>query len=210
MVCIPCDPVLSFHCAPSICPASISFLVEDAYSSSSIKYGSRDKSPEDNGPIQASMPPPPVTMAASKLRIQALEEQLKHKDKIIHTLEAEKHSHLALAAEKARNRELAEMNKGWRRHNVNPLTPSSCRSEGITTEDRKGKVKTEKVIFVTEYTFATEKVRKMNAAAELSEARTKELRAEQKDAYRKTLDLIKVAEELEVKIATDTRIRFAK
>lgn len=197
-------------CSLNLSYASINFSVEHAYSSSSIKYGSRDKSPKENGPIQASMPPPPVAMAASKLRIQALEEQLKHKDKIIHALEAEKHAHLALAAEKARNRELAGINRRWRRHNVNPLTPSSYRSEGITTEDRKGKVKTGKVIFVTEYTFATEKVRKMNAAAELSEARTKELRAEQKDAYRKTLDLIKVAEELEVKIATDTRIRFAK
>ena len=73
------------------------------------------------------MPPPPVAMAASKLRIKTLEEQLKQKDKIIHELKVANAVNLALAAEEARNKNLAKMNKGWRKHNANPYTPQCYR-----------------------------------------------------------------------------------
>lgn len=174
-----------------------------------MKYGTRDISPEDTDPVQASMPPPPVAMTASKLRIQTLEEQLKQKNRIIHALETQKRSHLAYTAEKAKQRELAKMNSGWRKHNANPNTPHLYRSEAIT-KDEEGKIKIEKVIFVTEYKLAMEKIKKMNAEAELAETRAKMLRVEQKDVYRKTQELIKVAEELEVKVARETRMRIAK
>lgn len=155
------------------------------------------------------MPPPPVAMAASKLRIQTLQEQLKQKDRIIYALEAQKRSRLAFEAEKARQKELAKMNMGWRRHNANPHTPWIYRS-GEIKGGTEGNVKTEKAIFVTEYRFAIESVKKVNAEAELAEARVQTLRAEQRDAYRKAQELIKVAEELEVKVARETRVRVAQ
>lgn len=180
----------------------------DAYSSSSMNNCTRDISREEDGPIRASMPPPPVAMAASKLRIKTLEEQLKQKDKIIHEFEAANRSQIALAAEKAKNRELAQMNKGWRKHNASPYTPQLYRSER-TTEDEIGNVKTEKVVFVTEYRFAMEKIERMNAEAGKAKDRALMCRAEQKDAYLKTQELIKVAEKLRIKIARE-RMRIAK
>lgn len=155
------------------------------------------------------MPPPPVAMAASKLRIQTLQEQLKQKDRIIHALEAQKRSRLAFEAEKARQKELAKMNMGWRRHNANPHTPWIYRS-GEIRGGTEGNVKTEKAVFVTEYRFAIESVKKINAEAELAEARVQTLRAEQRDAYGKAQELIKVAEELEVEVARETRVRVAQ
>ena len=158
------------------------------------------------------MPPPPVTMAASKLRIQTLEEQLKQKDKIFHALEAKNHSLRALAAEeatKAREKELAKMNMGWRKHNVNPHTPGLHRSEGITVND-KGNVRTEKAILATKYRFAMERVRRLDAEAGKAKECVQALRAEQRDAYRKTQELIKIAEGLEVKVPRDTRVRIAE
>ena len=155
------------------------------------------------------MPPPPVAMAASKLQIQALEEQLKQKNRIITAFESQKRTRLACEAEKAKQRAFAKMNKGWRKHNANLHTPQLYRSEGIT-KDEDGNIKREKVIFVTEYKFAMERVEKMNAEAEQAERRAKRLRVELKDVYRKTQELIKVAEELEVKVARETKMRIAK
>ncbi len=184
-------------------------MEEDAYSFSSMEYGTPYISPEHKGPIQASMPPPPVAMAASKLRIQTLQEELKRKDRIIHALEAQKRSHLACEAEKAKSKELAKMNKGWRKHNANPYTSRLTCIDGVT-QDQRGAIKAEKVIFVTEYQFAMEKVKKLTAEAGELEARVQTSRAEQRDAYRKTQELIKVAEELEVRVAEETRIRVAR
>ena len=147
-------------------------------------------------------------MAASTLKNQTLEEQLKQKNRIIKAFEFQKRTRLACEAEKAKKKDFAKMNKGWRKHNANPYTPRLYRSEGIT-EDENGNIKREKVIFVTEYKFAMDRVEKMNAEAELAETRAKMLRVEQEDAYRKTQELIKVAEELEVKIARKTRMRIA-
>lgn len=155
------------------------------------------------------MPPPPVAMTASKLKIQALQEQLKQKDRAIHALEAEKHSLLAVAAEKAKLKELAKMNSGWRKHNANPYTAWSYRSKGITG-DMEGNTRIEKVIFVTEYKFAMERVKKFHAEAELAEARIQVARMEQRRAYCKTQELIKVAEELEVKVEKQIRTKIAK
>lgn len=182
---------------------------EESNSSSSIKYRTRDVSPTSEVPIQASMPPPPVAMAASTLRIQALEEQLKQKDRIIHAFEAQRRSHLASVAEKAKQNEFHKMNKGWRKHNANPHTPGLYRSERLT-EDEKGNVRTEKVIFVTEYKFAMERVKELDAQVGKAKAALQDLRTEQRDAYRKTQELIKVAEELQVKVASKTRMRIAR
>lgn len=151
------------------------------------------------------MQPPPVAMAALKLRIQTLHKQLRQ-DRIIHALEAQRRSHLASEAEKARQEELARMNKGWCRHNANPHTPWPYRSKGLT-KDEEGNIK---VILVTEYRSGMERVNKMNAEAELAKARAKMIQAEQTDAYRKTQELINLAEELKVKIASETRLRTAK
>lgn len=148
-------------------------------------------------------------MAASKLEIQALHQQLKQKDRIIHAYEAMKRSHIAATAEKARQKEDAKMNRGWRAHNANPPTSWFNRIEEIT-QDGKDESKTEKVIFVTEYKFAMERVNKMNAEAGQAEARAQTAREEQRDAYHKTQELIKVAEELEMKVAKETRMRIAK
>lgn len=155
------------------------------------------------------MPPPPVAMAASKLQNQALEEQLKQKNRIINAYESQKRTRLACEAERAKQKEFAKMNRGWRKHNANPYTPQLYRSEGIT-EDEDGNIKREKVIFITEYKFAMERVKEMNAEAELAERRARMLRGEQEDAYRKTQELMKVAEELEVKVARETRMRIAR
>lgn len=155
------------------------------------------------------MPPPPVAMAASKIKIRDLEEQLQQKNKIIRALEAQRRSHLASVAEKEKYREFAKMNKGWRKHNALPHTPRLYRSEA-TTNDEDGNIKTEKVIFVTEYRFAMERVKEVKAEAELEETRAKELRAEQKDVYRKTQELMKVAEELKVKVGRKRWMRIAK
>lgn len=165
-------------------------------------YGTRDISPEDVGPVQTSMPPPPVAMAASKLKFQTLEDQLKQKNRIITAFDFQKRSRLACEAEKAKKKELAKMNMGWRKHNASPHTPQLYRSERITKEE-DGNIKREKVIFVTEYKFAMERVEKMNAEAE-------RLRLEQKDAYRKTQELVKVAEELKVKVAREQWMRIAR
>lgn len=173
-----------------------------------MNCGTRDISREDDGPVQASMLPPPVAMAASKLKIQTLEEQLKQKNKIIHDFEAAKRSELAFAAEKAKQKKLARMNKGWRKHNANPHTPQLYRSERLT-EGERGNVKTEKVIFVTEYRFAMEKVERMNAEAGKAKDLARMCRAEQKDAHRKTRELIKVAEKLRIKIARETMMKIA-
>ena len=155
------------------------------------------------------MPPPPVEMAASKLRTQALQDQLKEKDKIIDALQAEKRSYLAAVAEEARNKHWAKMNKGWRKHNAVPHRPSLYRSEAIT-EDERGNINNEKVIFVTEYKIAMEKVTKLNAEAGLAEARVETLRAKQEDAHLMTRELIKMAEALQVEVARAVRMRTAE
>ena len=152
---------------------------DGTYSLPSIKYGTQNISAENDNSIHDSMPPPPVAMAPSKLKIQNLQEQLQQKNEIIHALEAEKRSLLASIAQKAKLRALAKMNMGWRKHNANPNL--LYRSEGIT-EDEKGDVKAEKVGFVTEYRFAMEIVGKMNVEAGQAEARV-QMRAEQLDAY---------------------------
>ena len=105
---------------------------EDAYSSFSIKYGARNISWKNGGPVQASMPPPPVTMAASKLRIQNHQQVVKLKDKIIDALQAEKRSYLSAAAEEAAKRAHTKVNTLWRKHRALPSTPWLCRSEGTT------------------------------------------------------------------------------
>ena len=155
------------------------------------------------------MPPPPITMAASILRLENLHDQLKEKDKLICALQAEKRSYLAAAAEEARNREHAKMNKGWRKHNAMPHTTLLHRSKG-TTEDEKANIKLEKMVFVSEYRIAMEKVKDLNAEAELAEAWAQTLLQEQRDASRNIQDLIKVAKELKVKIADETRMRIAE
>ena len=155
------------------------------------------------------MPPPPVTMAASNLRIQSLQKQVKQKDRVILALEAQKRSHLAAGAEQARQRELAKKNKGWHKHNANPFTLDLYRSERFN-KDEAGNINIEKVIFVTEYKFAMERVKEVNAEAARDEARVQTLRAEQNGAYRKTRELIQVAEELELEVAREMRTRIAK
>lgn len=155
------------------------------------------------------MPPPPVATAASKLKIQSLQEQVKQKDRIIRALEAQNRSHIAVAAEQARQRELAKWNKRWRKHNANAYTPRLYRSEEIT-RDEAGNIGIEKAIFVTEYKLAMERVKEINAEARHAEARVQTLRVEQKSAYCKTQELIKVAEELELNVARETRMRIAK
>ena len=199
-----------FLCGLRICPVpQLIQREEDAYSFSSIKYGTPYISPEHKGPVQASMPPPPVAMAASKLRIQTLQEELKRKDRIIHALEDQNRSHLACEAEKAKFKELAKMNKGWRKHNAIPYTSRLTCIDGVT-QDQRGAIKNEKVMFVTEYRFAMERVKKLDAEARELEARVQTSRAEQRDAYRKTQELIKVAEELDVRVAEETRMRIAR
>ena len=155
------------------------------------------------------MPPPPVEMAASKLRIQALQDQLKEKDKIIDALQAEKRSYQAAVAEDVSKKHWAKMNKGWRKHNAVPHSPSLYRSEAIT-EDERGNINKEKVVFVTEYKIAMEKVTKLNAEAGLAEARVKTLRARQEDAHLMTRELIKMAEALQVEVARAVRMRITE
>lgn len=155
------------------------------------------------------MPPPPIAMDASKLKIRDLEERLKHKDSVIRAFEAQKRSNIAAVAEFEKQKEFAKMNKGWRKHNANPHTPQLYRSQAIT-EDEYGNIKTEKVIFVTEYKFAMERVEEMRAEAELAETRVKALRAEHKNVYRKTQELMKVAKELKVKVGRERWMRIAK
>ena len=202
--------VFPFICGPSICPVPQLFgQKEDAYSSCSIEQGTQYISPEHDIPIQAPMPPPPVGMAASKLEIQALQKHLKHKDRIIHAYKAQQNSHEAAEAEKDRLRELAKSSRGWRRHNANRITSWSNRIEGLT-QDEMNEIKAEKVIFVTEYRFAMEKVEKMNAEAGQAEARVQTAREEQRDACRKTQELVEIAEELGMKVAEETRMRIAK
>ena len=174
-----------------------------------MNYGTRDISPRNNGLVQALMPPPPVTMAASTLTIQSLQQQVKQKDRVILALKAQNRSHLAVRAEQARQRELAKRNKGWHKHNANPFALDLYRSERFNKDDA-GNINIEKVIFVTEYKFAMERVKEVNAEAARAEARVQILRAEQDSAHRKTRELIQVAEELELEVAREMRTRVAK
>lgn len=155
------------------------------------------------------MAPPPITMAASKLSIESLHDQLKKKDKTILALQAEKRSYLAAAAEEARKRQHAKMNRGWRKHNAIPHTALLYRTEGTTT-DEKANINLEKMVFVSEYRFAIEKIKEMNAEVGLAEARAQTLLQKQRDAYRRTQELIKVAEELKVKVTDETSVRIAE
>ena len=146
------------------------------------------------------MAPPPITIAASKLSIESLHDQLKTKDKTILALQAEKRSYLAAAAEEARKRQHAKMNRGWRKRNAIPHT----------TTDEKANINLEKMVFVSEYRFAIEKIKEMNAEVGLAEARAQTLLQKQRGAYRRTQELIKVAEELKVKVTDETSVRIAE
>lgn len=155
------------------------------------------------------MAPPPITVAASKLNIENLHDQIKKKDKTILALQAEKRSYLAAAAEEARNREHAKMSRGWRKHNTIPHTTLLDRTEG-TTKDEKDNINLEKMIFVSEYRFAMEKIKELNAEVGLAEARAQALLQKQRDAYDRTQELIKVAKELKVKVTDETSMRIAE
>lgn len=155
------------------------------------------------------MAPPPATIAVSKLSIEKLHDQIKEKDKIIFALQAEKRSYLAAAAEEARRREHAKMNKGWRKHHAIPHTTLLHRTGG-TTKDEKDNINLDQMVFVSEYRFAMEKIKEMNAEVGLAEARAQTQLQKQRDAYHRTQELIKVAKELKVKITDETRVRIAK
>ena len=70
------------------------------------------------------MPPPPVTVAASKLKIPHLQQEIKLEDKIIDALQAERRSYLSTVAEEAGKREHIKMKTLWRKHSALHLTPS--------------------------------------------------------------------------------------
>ncbi|CAF9926870.1 hypothetical protein IMSHALPRED_007074 [Imshaugia aleurites] len=182
-------------------------------SNESLEHGMHDLALENNSPSQFLMPPPPVAMAASKIRIRDLEKQVKRKDMIIHALEAQQKSHraaaAAAAAEKAKRKELAKVNKAWSKHNADPNMQHLYRSERIT-EDEDGNIKKEKAIFVTEYKIAIDKIKEIYAEVEEAEARVQKARAEQRDAYCKTQELIGIAEELELDVPRETRKSIAR
>ena len=110
-----------------------------------LKYGTRNTSPGAEGPVQASMPPPLVAMAASKLKLQGPQDQLREKDKFICALQADKQSYLAAAAEEASKGEYGKMNRGWRKHNAMPHKPVLITRGKEATKDEKSSINMEKV-----------------------------------------------------------------
>ena len=114
-------------------------------------------------------------MAASKLKLQGLQDQLKEKDKLICALQADKQSYLATAAQEARNEEYGKMNRGWRKHNVMPHEPMLIRGKGATKDEKKQHRYGEGV-FITDYIFIVEKVNEMDLGAERAEAQVQKLR----------------------------------
>lgn len=148
-------------------------------------------------------------MAASKLTVKKFLDQIEDKDKTIFALQAEQRSYLAVVTEEARNKGHAKMGKGWRKHNAVPHTTLLDRTEGIT-KNEKDNIDHEKMVFVSEYRFAMEKIKEMIAEVGLAEARAQTLPRKQRDVHRRTRELIKVAEELEVKIMDEMRVRTAE
>ena len=83
--------------------------------------------------------------------------------------------------------------------------------------DPRGQVRKEKVIFVTEYKYALDRVNEMNARAnqaesqaKIAEAAVQRMRAEQNVAYRKTEELLKETKELGVLISGAASMRINK
>ena len=66
------------------------------------------------------------------------------------------------------------------------------------------------MIFVSEYKIAMGKVRETNVEAGRAEARFQALQKQQRDAYRKTEQLIEVAKDIEIKVTRETRIRATR